>query len=166
MESSEISNTSFEVTRTIVLTFGFNWSSGFWGEEFFSKAYRRWQTINNGPYFYCCPDIRTILNVVFFYLVGYWVNFTLFTCKINKKHYCCLSVLSLIDLSYISKILSNRSSCFQLLSFISFKESTAFCWFFSIGHVGADQQWSLFLLLPRYKNNPKCCFFLPCRILG
>ena len=29
MESSEISNKSFEVTRTIVLTFGFNWSSGF-----------------------------------------------------------------------------------------------------------------------------------------
>ena len=48
MESSEISNTSFEVTRTIVLTFGFNWSSGFWGEEFFSKVYRRWQTSSDG----------------------------------------------------------------------------------------------------------------------
>jgi len=34
MGSSEISNKSFEVTRTIVLTFGFNWSSGFWGEDF------------------------------------------------------------------------------------------------------------------------------------
>jgi len=39
MGSSEISNKSFEVTRTIVLTFGFNWSSGFWGEDcFFIKS--------------------------------------------------------------------------------------------------------------------------------
>ena len=37
MGSSEISNKSFEATRTIVLTFGFNWSSGFREDFFYQK---------------------------------------------------------------------------------------------------------------------------------